>query len=154
MSKYEDRIESKIDDIAEKLKKLDIDHIVVDDNVPLSGVINPDNPFVAMHNDRPVTIEKIDKKNLENTVPLMISDDYKDRFKAEYLQLKIRYEKLNDLCTRIEAYERAQMESMPLPECPKHTCSWSLLHDQLMIMESYKHILEIRAKIEGVDLNW
>lgn len=31
---------------------------------------------------------------LKDTAALMCSDDYKDRFKAEYLQLKIRRDKL------------------------------------------------------------
>lgn len=29
---------------------------------------------------------------LKETIDLMNSDDYKERFKAEYLQVKIRYE--------------------------------------------------------------
>ena len=35
--------------------------------------------------------------NLIDTVELMNSVDYKDRFKAEYLQTKIRYDKLHKL---------------------------------------------------------
>ena len=31
---------------------------------------------------------------LKDTIDLMTSDDYKDRFKAEYYQTKIRYNKL------------------------------------------------------------
>ena len=33
--------------------------------------------------------------DLKDTVNLMMSDDYKERFKAEYHQLKCRLEKLN-----------------------------------------------------------
>lgn len=32
---------------------------------------------------------------LKDTIELMNSSDYKDRFKAEYYQLKIRYTKLD-----------------------------------------------------------
>ena len=32
---------------------------------------------------------------LDDTIILMSSSDYKDRFKAEYWQTKIRYEKLH-----------------------------------------------------------
>lgn len=38
---------------------------------------------------------------LNNTVELMNSSDYKDRFKAEYYQTKIRYEKLKKFNTKI-----------------------------------------------------
>ena len=32
---------------------------------------------------------------LKDTIDLMTSEDYKDRFKAEYYQTKIRYDKLH-----------------------------------------------------------
>jgi len=32
---------------------------------------------------------------LEDTVELMLSDDYRDRMKAEYWQTKIRYDRLD-----------------------------------------------------------
>lgn len=34
---------------------------------------------------------------LKETVELMNSSDYKERFKAEYLQAKIRYDKLHKM---------------------------------------------------------
>lgn len=34
---------------------------------------------------------------LKDTIELMNSSDYKDRFKAEYYQLKIRYTKLHSI---------------------------------------------------------
>ena len=37
--------------------------------------------------------EKIE--TLSDTIDLMCSNDYKDRFKAEYYQTKIRYDKLH-----------------------------------------------------------
>lgn len=45
---------------------------------------------------------------LADTVDLMNSEDYRDRFVAEYIQLKIRYEKLKDFNTRIEASVRTR----------------------------------------------
>ena len=33
--------------------------------------------------------------DLRNTVEMMLSSDYKERFRAEYYQTKIRYEKLH-----------------------------------------------------------
>ena len=35
---------------------------------------------------------------MEHTIDLMISEDYKERFQAEYYQTKIRYEKLHKMC--------------------------------------------------------
>lgn len=40
---------------------------------------------------------------LNETIKLMNSKDYKDRFRAEYYQLKIRYEKLHKMVVKYEA---------------------------------------------------
>ena len=40
---------------------------------------------------------------LKDTVELMNSSDYKDRFKAEYWQTKIRYEKLRKMLIKWDA---------------------------------------------------
>ena len=37
---------------------------------------------------------------LKDTVQQMLSEDYRDRFKAEYYQVKIRYDKLVDMLNR------------------------------------------------------
>ena len=39
----------------------------------------------------------------KDTVNLMLSDDYKERFIAEYYQTKIRYKKLHKMCIKYEA---------------------------------------------------
>lgn len=39
---------------------------------------------------------------LKETIELMCSSDYKERFVAEYRQVKIRYEKLKNFCNKIE----------------------------------------------------
>lgn len=83
------------------------------------------------------------------TVDGMLSANYKERFKAEYQQLKIRTDKLNAFCNRIEA---AQDGNRTVEE-PKHDCSFELLRHQLHLMREYLHCLEIRAIIEGIDLN-
>lgn len=86
----------------------------------------------------------MDNITLKDTVNLMLSDDYKERFKAEYLQTKIRYDKLHRMLVKhileVEEFE------------PK--CSITILRDQLHFMGEYLHMLEIRAEIEGVDLTW
>lgn len=83
------------------------------------------------------------------TVDGMLSADYKERFKAEYQQLKIRVDKLNHFCNRIEAAFQTQEEKIEIPE---HNCSLSLLQTQLHAMREYLHILEIRAIIEEIVL--
>lgn len=40
---------------------------------------------------------------LKDTVEMMNSSDYKERFKAEYYQTKIRYEKLHSMLIKNEA---------------------------------------------------
>ena len=40
---------------------------------------------------------------LKDTIELMNSNDYKERFKAEYLQAKIRYDKLDTMTVKYEA---------------------------------------------------
>ena len=88
---------------------------------------------------------------LADTVSGMTSADYKERFKAEYYQTKIRYEKLKALNNRIEAafetnYRKNAVE-MPVFDCPQ-----DMLRNQQKVMGEYLHILEVRAVIEGIDL--
>jgi hypothetical protein len=84
---------------------------------------------------------------LNDTVELMNSRDYKERFKAEYYQTKIRYEKLKHFCNRIEA-AREHLCGVEL----EHDCPYELLRSQQKAMGEYLHILEIRAIIEYIDL--
>lgn len=90
---------------------------------------------------------------LKNTVALMNSEDYKERFKAEYYQTKIRYEKLKAFNTKIEAANMTRCigESVKV-EMPKHDCPDSLLVAQQRTMGEYLHLLEVRAVIEGIEL--
>ena len=86
------------------------------------------------------------------TVEGMLSADYKERFKAEYQQTKIRYEKLKAFCNRIEAAMHTEHLDVNSVEMPKHDCPVGLLLDQQRVMGEYLHYLEIRAVIEGIDL--
>ena len=76
------------------------------------------------------------------TAELMGSADYKERFKAEYHQTKIRYDKLHKMCTY---YEAGTLDFEP-------TCSLELLTKQKAAMGKYLHCLEVRAQIEGIEL--
>lgn len=79
---------------------------------------------------------------LKDTMELMNSSDYKDIFKAEYYQAKIRYDKLDDITVKYEANT--------LTFTPK--CSLTLLKEQKMYLGNYIRILKIRAEIEGIEL--
>ena len=65
---------------------------------------------------------------LQDTVELMNSAEYKDRFKAEYWQAKIRYDKLDDMTVKYEANT--------LTFTPK--CSLDLLKEQKKHLGNYK----------------
>lgn len=92
--------------------------------------------------------EKKEKNNMElkETVELMNSEDYKERFVAEYHQVKIRYEKLKNFCNKIE------VEEMLGKEVTKHDCPLELLREQQKHMGFYLLILEKRALIENIVL--
>lgn len=92
--------------------------------------------------------------NLRQTVTLMSSPDYKERFVAEYWQTKIRYEKLKLFNTKIEAAMRTSVIGShgKSVEEPKHDCPHDLLVEQQSVMGRYLHLLEMRAVIEGIDL--
>ena len=84
---------------------------------------------------------------LKDTIQMMMSEDYKERFKAEYWQTKIRYEKLKAFNTKIRAAEMSTNVQMP-----KHDCPCYLLSEQQSQMWHYLHTLEVRAIIEGIEL--
>lgn len=90
---------------------------------------------------------------LEQTAKLMNSSDYKERFLAEYWQLKIRYERLKKFNTAIEAADVTNSQHpYRVMEVPAHDCPESMLKHQQHIMGEYLHTLELRAVIEGINL--
>lgn len=80
---------------------------------------------------------------LEDTINLMTSSDYKERFLAEYEQTKIRYEKLHRMIVKHEA---GTLEFIP-------NCPIELLKDQKRCMGEYLHCLEVRAEIEKINID-
>ena len=79
---------------------------------------------------------------LKDTVEMMNSDDFKERFRAEYYQTKIRYDKLDAMTVKYEAGT--------LPFTPN--CSLELLKEQKSYMGNYIRCLKVRAEIEGITL--
>ena len=79
---------------------------------------------------------------LKDTIELMNSNDYKDRFKAEYYQTKVRYEKLHKMLIK---YEAGTLDF-------ELSCPQEILEDQEYYMKDYLKTLEIRAEIEKIEL--
>lgn len=79
---------------------------------------------------------------LKDTAALMMSADYKERFCAEYWQLRDRFVKLTVMLNKWDAGELDFT-----PDCPRQ-----LLDRQIRAMADYIGILEERAAIEGVTL--
>ena len=77
---------------------------------------------------------------LKDTVEMMLSDDYKERFRAEYWQLKIRYDKLRKM---VDNWDNLDF---------KPTCPYSTYVYQLIAMEDYMALLRNRAEQEEVEL--
>ena len=73
----------------------------------------------------------------------VISPDYKERFKAEYFALLERTLRLRKMVTD---WDEGVLKFTP-------TCPRGLYTSQLDFMEGYLHILQARAKMEGVELH-
>ena len=80
---------------------------------------------------------------LGETVELMNSTDYKERFRAEYLQLVIRY---RDLSKMLRKWDNGTLNFTP--NCPRSTYNM-----QINAMTDYLAVLEARAVMEGIDLS-
>lgn len=85
----------------------------------------------------------IKNEELAKTCEGMVSPDYKERFKAEYIQLKNRFEGLKRM---LDAWDAGTLALTP-------TCSWNLYDKQLTGMELYLKVLIQRASIEGIELD-
>ena len=79
---------------------------------------------------------------LKDTVEMMNSSDYKDRFRAEYQQVVIRYQKLKAM---IEKWDVGKLNFNP-------TCPRSTYNMQIDAMTVYIAVLEARAVIESIEL--
>lgn len=79
---------------------------------------------------------------LIDTIDLMTSDDYKDRFMAEYYQVKIRYQKLKAI---LDKHEKGTLDF-------ELSCPVSFLMIQREIMEDYLNVLQDRAIVENIEI--
>ena len=79
---------------------------------------------------------------IKETIPMITSEDYKERFKGEYFQLKIRIEKLADM---LEKYKAGTLNFTP-------STSYEVLFEQLVYMKNYLQVLKQRAEIENINI--
>lgn len=79
---------------------------------------------------------------LKDTISLMTSEDYKERFKAEYIQNVVRYKKLK---TMLDKWDNGKLDFSP-------TCPRSTYNIQVKAMTDYIAVLEARAVMEGIEL--
>ena len=87
----------------------------------------------------------MDKKEVElkDTVEMMNSADYKERFKAEYQQVVIRYQKLKAM---LHKWDNGELNFEP-------TCPRSTYNMQIKAMADYLAVLEARAVMENIVLD-
>ena len=83
-----------------------------------------------------------DENKLPATAVGMMSEDYKERFKAEYKQLEIRFDGLRGM---LKKWDEGTLAFEP-------TCPRSTYNMQLKAMADYMAVLEARAVMEDVDL--
>lgn len=79
---------------------------------------------------------------LRGTVEMMNSADYKERFKAEYYQVVVRYQKLKAMLLK---WDNGELNFHP-------TCPRSTYNMQIKAMTDYIAVLEARAVMEGIEL--
>lgn len=79
---------------------------------------------------------------LDDTAEMMSSPDYKERFKAEYYQVAIRYHKLEAM---LDKWDQGMLDFKP-------TCPRSIYSMQVKAMTDYIAVLEARAVMEGIEL--
>lgn len=77
---------------------------------------------------------------LKITSKMMNSNNYKDRFIAEYFQVKIRLDRLKETLAK---WDEGNLDFSP-------TCPRSTYDMQVEAMTYYKNVLEARAKMEQI----
>ena len=83
-----------------------------------------------------------DEDKLPATAVGMMSEDYKERFKAEYKQLEIHFDGLKKM---LKKWDEGTLAFEP-------TCPRSTYNMQLKAMADYMAVLEARAVMENIDL--
>jgi hypothetical protein len=87
-------------------------------------------------------MEKLKIFSLKDCFPYLTSEDYKDRFIGELIELGLRIHRLE---TMIRMYRSGDLDFTP-------NCSLGILELQLTQMRGYKTIMEKRAIVENIEL--
>lgn len=82
---------------------------------------------------------------LKDTISLMVSDKFEDRFKAEYWQTKIRYDKLHKWLVDLDAGNKSE------PACYDNDYI-AMTRDQASKMGQYLYSMEVRASYLNIKL--
>ena len=77
---------------------------------------------------------------LADTAEMMMSEDYKERFRAEYGQVAFRHQKLKAM---LEKWDKGELNFTP-------TCPRSTYDLQIKAMADYIAVLEARAVMEDI----
>ena len=85
----------------------------------------------------------IKNEELAKTCEGMVSPDYKERFKAEYIQLKNRLEGLKRI---LDEWDNGTLNFTP-------TCPRDIYDKQVNGMVTYLNVLAKRARMERVDIS-
>lgn len=85
---------------------------------------------------------EVGKDLLVDSALAMVSKDYKERFRAEYIQVALRFNRLMDMLNK---WDKGELDFKPT--CPRSTYAL-----QLEFMLKYAQMLEARAKIEEIKL--
>ena len=86
--------------------------------------------------------EAVRPMELRDTIDMMDNASYKERFKAEYYQVGIRFRKLKAM---LDKWDSGALNFSP-------TCPRSTYNMQIKAMADYLAVLEARAVMEGIEL--
>lgn len=86
--------------------------------------------------------ETLRQMELRDTIDMMDNANYKERFKAEYYQVGIRFQKLKAMLDKLDS---GALNFSP-------TCPRSTYNMQIKAMADYLAVLEARAVMEGIEL--
>lgn len=133
-------LESKINEMKEESRSINSEIKKIASLLNIN--INPDDTYLKNLQAIRKALDDKSVPNFASTVHYMLSDNYTDRFKAEYYQLVIRYFKLKAMLVNLK---EGTLDFEP-------TCPEDVLKKQLDIMQDYMNVLCERSKIENISL--
>ena len=105
-------------------------------------VSNYEKDGVRNYDEEVKTTKEI--RSFEETIDLMLSSDWKERFIAEYAQAKIRYNHLHNFIIKFES------GTLEHPE--EYVSNLFQFKNQKQALGQYIYSMEIRAEVENIPL--